>query len=47
MWAASIELRMTLPSVPPTAGSTARSGWGIIPSTLRPAESTPAMSLTG
>src|SRR5207302_11206427 len=31
------------PSVPPSSGSAARSGWGIIPSTLRPALQMPAI----
>ena len=42
--AASNERSSTLPSVEPNRGWLARSGWGISPTTLRPALQTPAMS---
>src|SRR5262249_14858792 len=39
----SIERQMTRPPSPPISASEARSGWGIIPSTLLPALRIPAM----
>ena len=44
--AASREPRRRRPSSEPRSGSHARSGWGMRPTTLRPAEHTPAMSST-
>ena len=37
------EARRGAPSVPPRRGSQARSGWGMMPSTLRPVERMPAI----
>ena len=37
------EWKIFAPSVMPSSGSLARSGWGIIPSTLRPSLQMPAM----
>ena len=44
--AARSESQIARPSSPPRAASEARSGWGIMPTTLRPALQMPAMSST-